>query len=61
MITHGLSSDLVEFGHFVGGQMTPLTPPPPGYGPACLAEDSSSTSPVFDVSYYILVTDQCAD
>ena len=32
MITGGLSCDRVEFGHFGGGQMTPLTPP--GYGPA---------------------------
>ena len=32
MITRGLSCDRVEFGHFGGGQMTPLTPP--GYGPA---------------------------
>ena len=30
MITRGLSCDRVEFGHFGGGQMTPLTPP--GYG-----------------------------
>ena len=28
MITGGLSCDRVEFGHFGGGQMTPLTPPP---------------------------------
>ena len=28
MITRGLSCDRVEFGHFGGGQMTPLTPPP---------------------------------
>ena len=27
MITRGLSCDCVEFGHFGGGQMTPLTPP----------------------------------
>ena len=27
MITRGLSCDRVEFGHFGGGQMTPLTPP----------------------------------
>ena len=37
MITRGLSCDRVGFGHFgVGGGeglMTPLTPPPPGYGP----------------------------
>ena len=35
MITHGLSCDRVRFGHFLGGQMTPLTTPPPspGYGP----------------------------
>ena len=32
MITRGLSCDRVEFGHFGGGQMTPLTAPP-GYGP----------------------------
>ena len=31
MITRGLSCDRVEFGHFGGAQMTPLTPP--GYGP----------------------------
>ena len=31
MITHGLSCDCVGFGHFGGGQMTPLTPL--GYGP----------------------------
>ena len=29
MITGGLSCDRVEFGHFGGGQMTPLTPPSP--------------------------------
>ena len=27
MIKRGLSCDRVEFGHFGGGQMTPLTPP----------------------------------
>ena len=27
MITRGLSCDRVGFGHFGGGQMTPLTPP----------------------------------
>ena len=31
MIMRGLSCDHVEFVHFGGGQMTPLTPP--GYGP----------------------------
>ena len=41
MITRGLSCDRVEFGHFGGGQMTPLTPP--GYGPAILGHIMLST------------------
>ena len=59
MITRGLSCDRVEFGHFVGGQMTPLTPP---WQRACTPKQSDiSLYPQFNVfhDYKLQDTELC--